>query len=168
MKKIIFIFVIFPIFLFSNMSKKDKFFIKNNTSFSCNVKENVVILNGDNFTGSYYKGKPYGIWELKNKIVQQCFLNDEKKYYYKGKYYIVDNPHYYLKINYQEGSYALIDKKRRILYFKNEKPSIQGENALKDIKFPKPLYDLMHLNSVSHFDSDLEDWSTGIDWSITQ
>lgn len=54
MKKIIFIFFIFLIFLFSNMSRKDKFFIKNNTSFSCNIKENVVILNGDNFTGSYY------------------------------------------------------------------------------------------------------------------
>lgn len=73
----------------------------------------------------YYKGRPYGLWELKNKKVRQCFLSNERRYYYEDRYYIVDNSDYYFKIDYQKNIYIIKDKKNkdRVLYFekKNQK-----------------------------------------------
>lgn len=147
MKKIILIFFIFSIFLFSDVNKKYINIIQNNISFVCNFKKEVIPLIGENFTGSYYKGKPYGLWELKNGKVKQCFLNKERKYYYEEKYYIVDNPYYYLKINYQNGIYIIKDKrnKNKIFYYEKKNGKyIQKKDVFEEIKLPKPLYKLMY------------------------
>ena len=68
MKKIILIYLLTSIFLFSNITEKYINIIQKNEIFTCDIKEKVIPLIGENFTGMYYNGRPYGLWELKKAL----------------------------------------------------------------------------------------------------
>ena len=162
MKKIILIYLLTSIFLFSNITEKYINIIQKNEIFTCDIKEKVIPLIGENFTGMYYKGRPYGLWELKNKKVRQCFLSNERRYYYKDRYYIVDNSDYYFKIDYQKNIYIIKDKKNkdRVLYFekKNQK-YIQRYGIYEELKLPKSLDEQMYFKIIKRTTiKELEDF----------
>ena len=110
----------------------------------------------------YYKGRPYGLWELKNKKVRQCFLSNERRYYYEDRYYIVDNSDYYFKIDYQKNIYIIKEKKNkdRVLYFekKNQK-YIQRYGIYEELKLPKSLDEQMYFKIIKRTTiKELEDF----------
>ena len=162
MKKIILIYLLTTIFLFSNITEKYINIIQKNEIFTCDIKEKVIPLIGENFTGMYYNGRPYGLWELKNKKVRQCFLSNERRYYYEDRYYIVDNSDYYFKIDYQKNIYIIKEKKNkdRVLYFekKNQK-YIQRYGIYEELKLPKPLDEQMYFKIIKRTTiKELEDF----------
>ena len=112
MKKIILIYLLTSIFLFSNITEKYINIIQKNEIFTCDIKEKVIPLIGENFTGMYYKGRPYGLWELKNKKVRQCFLSNERKYYYEvtGVSVVNENTELYQLPNNSEDKQIFINK----------------------------------------------------------
>ena len=145
---IIYLSVFSSLFPFSDIERKVLEKIKKNSEFFCEYNEKTVTLTGENFIGNYYNQAPYGLWKLKNENIKQCFLSNERNFYYfKDKYYIADNKMYYLKIDYKENIYICQEKTRKKKTYVFQK--INGKYIRKDIPVeitvPKPLYDFLSL-----------------------
>ena len=85
MKKIILIYLLTSIFLFSNITEKYINIIQKNEIFTCDIKEKVIKIKGKDFVGHINeKGEFYGEINFpKEDNIRYCFLKDEYKVYLK-------------------------------------------------------------------------------------
>ena len=128
MKKILLIYLLFNLCIFSKEYTKKEFIelIEKNKNFECNPTRKKFKVVGENMTGYVDEDdKPYGEWKNSDESIRECFLDDVRIQYIKNDYFFkrteeftliiigisIENGKEIYYFKYKNGRYSQIKKK---------------------------------------------------------